>query len=136
MLSAMSNRAIPALILVWAVATTACNDTSSSTAVADLTGNWCGAQVADPTACVGDEVGYLDLTQNGDTVTGRACEAFEKDCYELQSGVVSGDKFTFFYTFDTFRVDGDFTLGVDALAGSYYSDKCTCQIALSFHRIK
>jgi hypothetical protein len=44
-----------------------------------------GAQVATSVECLGDEVSYLELTQNAATVTGIRCEAFQKDCYTLQA---------------------------------------------------
>jgi hypothetical protein len=102
----------------------------------ELSGAWCGKQVATAAECVGDEVEYLELTQVADTVTGRVCEAYDKDCNDIQSGTVSDERFTFFYTFSTDRVDADLAV-VDSnrMQGSFFSTKCGCDLPYTFYRI-
>jgi hypothetical protein len=68
-------------------------------------------------------------------VTGLACEAFGKDCYEVQEGRVQGDELTFFYAFEAYRVDASLTLAADTLSGEYRSDKCNCDIPSTLHRV-
>ncbi|HET9958454.1 MAG TPA: hypothetical protein VFQ61_28360 [Polyangiaceae bacterium] len=104
--------------------------------VPDVTGKWCGATVASAAECQGDEVGYLDIVQTGDRVTGKACEAYEKDCMVLQDARVQGKELTFFYTFLEYRVDAKLAISRDTLSGSYVSDKCNCEIPFTFNRVR
>lgn len=102
----------------------------------DVSGKWCGKQVSAAADCVGDEVSYLELAQTGNVVTGVRCEAYQKDCYELQSGTYRDDQLTFFYTFDEYRVDGDFQRATnDTMSGALFSDKCACEIEQTLYRI-
>ncbi len=103
----------------------------------DVGGKWCGRAVASAAECVGgDEVGYLDLTQSGNQVSGRMCEAYEKDCNDLQAGAVSGSNFSFFYEFASYRVDGAFEAhGENIMLGSLHSTKCGCDIQMTLHRV-
>lgn len=103
----------------------------------ELSGAWCGKQVATAAECVGDEVEYLELTQVADTVTGRVCEAYDKDCNDIQSGAVSDERFTFFYTFSSDRVDAAFdVVDTNLMQGSFFSTKCACNLPLTLHRIQ
>lgn len=64
------------------------------------------------------------------------CEAYEKDCNDLQSGEVAGTRFSFFYEFDEFRVDGGFEAhGQNVLLGSLHSTKCGCDIQMTLSRV-
>jgi hypothetical protein len=102
----------------------------------ELSGAWCGKQVATAAECVGGEVEYLELTQVADTVTGRVCEAYDKDCNDIQSGTVSDERLTFFYTFSSDRVDADLdVVDTNRMQGSFYSTKCACSQPFTFHRI-
>lgn len=107
----------------------------AGTPAQDLTGNWCGAAVDSPDTCLGDGVGYLELTQSGATVSGVACEAYGKDCYEVQSGAYVDGVFSYYYTFDSYRVDAELVLSNSKLTGTYHSDKCNCDLPLTFHAI-
>jgi len=103
----------------------------------DVTGHWCGKEVATSAECVGDEVEYLELTQaaNG-VVTGVNCEAFGKECYDVKSGSYANGRLTYYYTFDIFRVDGDFTgTSANTLTGALHSDKCGCDVPITLHRV-
>jgi hypothetical protein len=101
----------------------------------DVSGQWCGRDVASAEACVGDEVEYLDLVQSGSQVTGQICEAYEKDCSPIENGKLLGSKLTF--GFDPEDVDGlaDLDLSGDVLQGTLHSDKCACELPFTFHRL-
>jgi len=102
----------------------------------DVAGEWCGRAVATAAECVGDEVGYLKLAQSGSRVSGKMCEAYEKDCNDLQDGAVSEARFSFFYEFAGHRVDGAFEAhGDDRLLGSLHSTKCGCDIPTTLSRV-
>ena len=66
-------------------------------------------------ACLGDEVFYVELTQNGAAVTGNWCEDFEQsDCNTIADGMVVGGTFTFHYDLaPSDRVDGSLALSGD-----------------------
>jgi hypothetical protein len=103
----------------------------------ELSGAWCGKQVATAAECVGHEVEYLELTQVADTVTGRVCEAYDKDCNDIQSGTVSDERLTFFYTFSSDRVDAALAVvDTNRMQGSFFSTKCSCSLPLTFYRIQ
>lgn len=118
------------------VATACCGCADGDDAV-DVSGGWCGKQVATAAECSGDQVHYLALTQVADAVSGKACEAYDKDCYDIQSGTVSDQRLTFFYTFSGFRVDASLdVVDTNRLQGSFYSNKCGCSLPLTLHRIQ
>ena len=103
----------------------------------DVSGEWCGKQVATPADCVGHEVEYLALTQTAAAVTGKVCEAYEKDCNDIQSGAVSDRSLSFFYTFAGYRVDASLEIAeANRMQGSFYSTKCACELPLTFYRIE
>ena len=103
----------------------------------DVSGEWCGRAVDSAPECTGDEVGYLNLKQTGNQVSGRMCEAYEKDCNELQAGQVADEKFSFFYEFSEFRVDGAFDAhGDNILLGSLHSTKCGCDVPMTLSRVR
>ena len=113
-----------------------CSDEPSP--AGDVSGHWCGKQVATSAECLGDEVQYLVLTQaaNG-VVTGTHYEAYDHDGYELQSGKYANGRLTYFYTFDVYRVDGDFTsTNGDTLSGKLHTDKCNCDIPTTLYRVE
>lgn len=101
----------------------------------DVNGVWCGRQVSAPEECVGDEVEYLDLVQDGDRVTGVICEAYDADCAPVEDGKLDGTQLTF--GFDPQDVGGraSLTLNGDELKGTLYSGKCACHLPFTFHRI-
>jgi hypothetical protein len=101
----------------------------------DVSGKWCGRDVASPEACLGDEVEYLDLVQNGSQVTGKICEAYEADCAPVENGKLSGTKLTF--GFDPQDVGGlaELELSGDVLDGTLHSGKCACELPFTFHRL-
>jgi hypothetical protein len=105
--------------------------------VTDVSGDWCGKRVATSAECLGDEVSYLELTQSTDgAVSGVRCEHFEKECYDLHAASFDGRRLTFYYTFDVYRVDGDFTsAGASTLSGALHSDKCDCETPGTLYRI-
>ena len=111
------------------------NTNTLSGSTTSVTGHWCGATAATSAKCLGDEVEYLELTQTGNSVTGIACEAYQKDCYAVQSGLFESGALSYYYTFDSFRVDADLTLTNGTLTGSYHSDKCDCDVPLTFHSV-
>ena len=111
------------------------SESTPSGATTSVTGHWCGAAAATSAECLGDEVEYLELTQTGTAVTGIACEAYQKDCYAVQSGQCENGAFSYYYTFDSFRVDADLTLTNGTLTGTYHSDKCDCDIPLTFRSV-
>ena len=102
----------------------------------DVSGQWCGRAVANAAECAGDEVEYLVLAQSDNRVSGRICEAYEKDCNDLQGGEVAETHFGFFYEFSGYRVDGAFEAhGENILLGSLHSTKCGCDIPITFSRV-
>jgi hypothetical protein len=109
----------------------------------DVTGAWCGIDVADAPSCLGDEVIYAELTQSGggtgQAVTGMSCDHYNagSGCYELDGGGMTSRVLTFFYTFGVNRVDARLTLSEDqqSLAGTYTSTKCVCDVPVTLHRL-
>ena len=115
-----------------------CSDEpAANSGASDVSGHWCGKQVATSAECLGDEVSYLELTESADgTVTGVRCEHFDKECYDLHEAAFSGGRLTFYYTFDIFRVDGDFASSAEnTLSGKLHSDKCGCDVPTTLYRI-
>lgn len=102
---------------------------------ADVTGNWCGRDVAAKEQCQGDEVEYLELVQSGSSVTGRICEAYDKDCAPIDGGSLDGDKLTFTYSPRTVGGKVNLVLRGDTLVGAIHSDKCACELPFTFHRL-
>jgi hypothetical protein len=92
----------------------------------DVSGAWCGKEVAAASDCVGDEVIYLELEQDGATITGQYCEAFGHECYAL-AGSVEGSQLTFEYHFSEYTVTATLLIG-SSLKGSFFSTKCACEI--------
>ena len=111
----------------------ACSSESESNA--SVAGQWCGVSVVSPEACVGDEVEYLDLEQSGTQVTGKICEAYEKDCAPLIGGRLDDGRLTFRYSPEVVRGVADFRLNDDLLQGQIYSAKCGCELPFTFHRL-
>lgn len=101
----------------------------------DVSGKWCGRDVASPEQCLGDEVEYLDLAQSGSQVTGKICEAYEADCAAVENGMLSGATLSF--GFDPEDVGGlaKLELSGDVLDGTLHSDKCACELPFTFHRL-
>lgn len=101
----------------------------------DVTGNWCGRDVAAKEQCQGDEVEYLELVQSGSTVTGQICEAYDKDCAPIDGGKLEARKLTFTYSPTTVGGKVDLQLEGDTLVGTIHADKCGCETAFTFHRL-
>ncbi len=101
----------------------------------DVTGNWCGARVATKEQCHGDEVEYLELTQSGSAVTGRICEAYDKDCAPIDGGKLEDGKLTFTYSPKTVGGAVQLKLDGDVLVGTIHADKCACEMSFTFHRL-
>jgi hypothetical protein len=120
--------------LLAAAACCGCSDGEGD--AVDVSGAWCGKQVATAAECVGDEVEYLELNQAANVVTGKVCEAYDNDCNDIQSGTVAEERLDFFYTFSGFRVDATLDiLDASTMRGSFTSNKCACSIALTMHRL-
>jgi hypothetical protein len=116
----------------------ACSDGNGGTqAGGDVSGAWCGLQVATAAECVGDEVVYAEFAQSGTTVTGQSCERYLTACYPIENGSVTGTMLAFDYTFSSDRVDAKLTLSSDGktLTGTYTSTKCVCDVPVTLHRL-
>jgi len=100
-----------------------------------LNGHWCGKDVGDDDECEGDEALYTELDQSDSEVTGRFCEAYEQDCYDIHEGRFDGKNLTFKYFFSEQSVTGTFTLSEDTLDGTLHSTKCDCDIPTTLHRL-
>lgn len=101
----------------------------------DVTGKWCGREVSAPEQCVGDEVEYLELVQNGSAVTGQICEAYAKDCAPIENGALDGTRLRFDFSPATVGGKADLQLSDDQLSGALHSDKCGCDLPFTFHRL-
>lgn len=101
----------------------------------DLSGAWCGLQVQSPAACVGDEALYMEVEQEGTTLSGVFCEAYEKECYPL-TGTLDGSSLSFEYHFSGETVTGTFETGDASLQGSLFSTKCGCEIPTELFRVE
>ena len=110
----------------------------------NVSGAWCGNDVATASACVGDdEVFYLELAQAGGVVTGDWCEAYNKDCLPIEDGTFTDGMFTFHALVETTStVTGLFTLSGDGerLAGKFAltannSDDVVVSVRATLHRI-
>jgi len=114
-------------VAVWLLGCSDGSSTNSAGATADVTGSWCGKKVSAAADCSGDEVEYLELTQAvSGVVTGVSCEAFGKDCYDVQSGNYASGRLTYYYTFSSYRVDADFTSTDHALTDGITFATQTC----------
>ena len=124
-------------VSVWLLGCSDEPSTNSYGPTADVSGSWCGKKVSAAADCLGDEVEYLELTQAASgAVTGLSCEAFGKDCYDVQSGNYADGRLTYYYTFSSFRVDVDFTSSErDTLTGTFHSNKCGCEVPFVVYRI-
>jgi hypothetical protein len=113
-------------ILAVVAAALACSEDKAAPD-GSVTGRWCGIDVATAAACVGDEVFYVQLTQDGAAVTGTWCEDAEAtDCNTIADGMFVGGTFTFGYDLaPSDRVDGSLTLSGDGdqLAGDLTTTK-------------
>ena len=110
-------------------------ETNGAQTKSDVTGAWCGADVSSAERCVGDEVEYLELLQDGTEVTGQICEAYEKDCAPIEDGKLEGTKLTFGFSPTIVGGRGDLQLTGDVLMGTLHSDKCACELPFTFHRL-
>jgi hypothetical protein len=84
-------------------AVSACGSTSAS-------GEWCGRSVATAAECRGDEVFFAKLTQVDDTVTGQICEAYEKDCSPVTSGLVTDNQLALAWGTSSFTATATLTV--------------------------
>lgn len=114
-----------------------CSD--GKTGNGDVTGAWCGKDVATDGECLGDAAIYLRLTQSGTAVAGTYCEDYAAtDCYTLDGGAIAGSALTFGYELPpTDSVDAAFTLAGDGktMTGTMTSTKCDCDLAVTLHRL-
>ena len=101
----------------------------------DVTGSWCGREVSAKEQCQGDEVEYLELVQSGSVVTGQICEAYDKDCAAIEDGKLEGGKLTFGFDPEDVGGKADLQLSGDELTGTLHSDKCACELPVTFHRL-
>ena len=114
------------------------NSSGTSPGNGDVSGAWCGIDVATASACLGDSVVYAEFTQTGSTVTGQSCERYLTQCYPIENGAVTNGALVFDYLFTPYRVDATLTLTSDGgalLTGKYTSTKCTCDVPLTLHRL-
>jgi hypothetical protein len=115
------------------VSTNACS--VPLTSVVGVEGQWCGKVVGRPQYCTGDGVDYAEFKVAGPAVTGKMCEAFEKACYDILKGTLSGSELTFYYTSGNDRVDAVMTVNADTLDGHVLSTKTSEPVAIRLHRI-
>ncbi len=108
---------------------------SGESTTGDVTGSWCGRDVATKEECKGDEVEYLELVQTDSKVTGQICEAYGEDCAPIDGGKVDGQKLTFTFSPTTVGGKVDLDLRGDTLVGTIHADKCDCEVAFTFHRL-
>jgi len=114
------------------------NSPGASTGNGDVSGAWCGIDVATASACVGDSVVYAEFAQSGSLVTGQSCEYYLADCFPIENGAVTNGQLVFDYLFAPYRVDATLTLASDGgalLTGKYTSTKCTCDVPVTLHRL-
>jgi hypothetical protein len=126
------------MMLTLAAVSLGCSSSPDvSSSAGDVTGAWCGIDVATASACVGDEVVYAELAQTGTAVTGRACEYYLAGCYTIENGAFTNGELVFDYVFAPDRVDATLTLASDGgtLTGKYTSTKCTCDLPVTLHRL-
>jgi hypothetical protein len=87
-----------------------------------VTGAWSGT--------VGKNATYLDLTQTGSTVTGKACDApgSATGCFDITNGLVAGDQFTGKYAAKDDNVTMTLKVAIDGktMQGTYAMTKCAC----------
>lgn len=104
----------------------------------DITGMWCGKQVADAVSCKGDEVMLLDLQVDGEKVTGQVCEAFKTDCMQLADSTWKSNTLAIGYKFTGGSVTGSFTPNEadGTLTGELQSTKAKKPIKKTFYRVK
>jgi hypothetical protein len=129
------------LFAICGVIATGCSDPGDQSAAtisaSSVAGQWCGSQVATAAECVGDEVLFVELADADGQLSGHNCEAFGKECYPLVDIGMSGRELQYSYEFAEYRVDAALTLGADGrtMSGTYFSNKCNCEIAVTLHRI-
>lgn len=94
-------------------------------------------KVGSAAECIGDEVLFVELSDDAGLLSGKACEAYAKECYELVDATVQGRHVVFAYEFSGYRVDADFELSADGstLSGAYASTKCGCEVPVTLHRV-
>ncbi len=106
---------------------------------ADISGQWCGKQVADVASCKGDEVGFLDIKTSGETVTGEFCERPKKDCMPLEASTFKGGTMAMSFKFKGGSGTGSFQLGADGvLSGDVIATKGKKETKMpkKFYRVK
>jgi hypothetical protein len=124
-------------IVAAVAASLGCSDAGKGNG--DVSGAWCGKDVAAAAACVGDEAIYLQLTQSGSAVTGTYCEDYAAtECYTLDGGTLAGSALTFSYDLPpTDSVSATLSLATsgETMTGAMTSTKCGCDIAVTLHRL-
>jgi hypothetical protein len=92
----------------------------------DISGQWRGT--------AGSDSMFLDLSQDGQDVSGNSCEAPGKDCSTIQQGTFADGKLSFYYEWSeagaTPRVTVSLSLddSGDVLSGTAHSTKCNCDL--------
>lgn len=112
------------------------NDAKPAEAKTDFSGTWCGKQVAEASACKGDDVIFMTITQAGDKVDASMCEAFnKKDCAKLESSSMKDGALTLAMSWG--QKKNSWTLKPNAdgtLAGEISGEKKP--ISKTFYRVK
>ena len=91
-----------------------------------ISGEWQGT--------AGNDSMFLDLSQDGQDVTGDACEAQGMDCYAIQQGTFVDNGLSFYYEWSEAggmpRVTASLSLddSGDLLSGTVHSTKCNCDL--------
>lgn len=101
----------------------------------EVAGNWCGRDVPTKEECQGREVEYLELSRSGTVVTGRICEAYDKDCAPIEHGKMEGRDLSFSYSPVSVGGTVKLRLNGDQLAGTISALKCGCEMPYTFHRL-
>lgn len=113
-------------------------DAKPAEAKNDFSGTWCGKQVAEASACKGDDVIYMTITQAADKVDATMCEAFnKKDCAKLESSSMKDGALTLAMNWGQGKKTNSWTLKPNAdgtLAGEISGEKKP--IAKTFYRVK
>lgn len=133
-------RTVSVLVVVLFALSFGCGEREASNGGDGASGGksrWCGIKVSTPQSCTGDEVIYVEYTLVGQTVAGKSCEAYDKECYPIQAGKLVGDTLTYFYTFGSMKVTATFKqdAGGKIFTGSFFSTKCDCTIPKILYKI-
>lgn len=107
----------------------------------EVSGAWCGKDVTDATACLGDDVFYAKFEQSGESVSGTWCEDYNDSNCESFTGTITDDTVTLANFFKDDRpplvltLDGDTLSGVIGGCSTCDSGPCLCDIPVTLHRL-